>query len=55
MSCWAVEKSVGSKFGIVFLVEDRIHVKMIPMQNMASFNEVYGSVFMLKVSFICSI
>lgn len=45
-------ESVGSKLEMVFLIEYGIHVGMIPKQNMASFNEVYGSAFMLKVSFI---
>lgn len=48
-------ESVGGKLEMVFLIDDGIHVGMIPKQNFASFNEVYGSVFMLKVSFICFI
>lgn len=42
-------ESVGSKLEMVFLIDDGIHVGMIPKQNMAFFfNEVYGSAFMLK-------
>lgn len=41
-------ESVASKLEMVFLIDDGIHVGMIPKQNMAFLNEVYGSAFMLK-------